>query len=86
MEKPIIASNVGGIPEIVKDSETGYLCNIDDDEGWIRKIRFLLDNPSVARKFGKNAREFVTNAFDWRRIAESFLKNLRASGTKYFER
>lgn len=77
MEKPIIASNVGGIPEIVKDNETGYLCNIDDADQWIRKIRFLLDNPNVARKFGKNAREFVVNTFNWRKIAESFSENLR---------
>ena len=80
MEKPIVASNVGGIPEIVRDNETGYLCNINDVEQWIRKIRFLLDNPDVARKLGKNAREFATETFDWRKIAASFLKNLHGQG------
>jgi len=77
MEKPIVASNVGGIPEIVKNNETGYLCNINDGGQWIKKIRFLLDNPDVAKRFGKNAREFVLETFDWRKIAESFLKNLK---------
>lgn len=74
MEKPIIASNVGGIPEIVRNNQTGYLCNVNDVDQWIEKIRFLLDNPDVARKFGKNAREYVTKTFDWRKIAEDFLK------------
>lgn len=78
MEKPVIASNLGGIPEIVKDNETGYLCSIDDTNQWITKIRFLLDNPDVARRVGKNAREFVIKTFDWRGVAESFLKDLRA--------
>ena len=78
MEKPIIASNVGGIPEIVKNNQTGYLCNIDDVDQWIEKIRFLLDNPDVARKFGKKARKFVITTFNWRKIAESFRRNLRA--------
>jgi len=78
MEKPIIASNVGGIPEIVKNNQTGYLCNINDVDQWIEKIRFLLDNPDVARRLGKNAREFVIETFNWRKIAESFLENLRA--------
>jgi len=78
MEKPIIASNVGGIPEIVKNNQTGYLCNINDADQWIGKIRFLLDNPDVARRFGKNAREFVIETFNWRKIAESFLENLKA--------
>ena len=77
MEKAIIASNVGGIPEIVKNNETGYLCNISDVDQWIGKIRFLLDNSGVARRFGKNAREFVKNTFNWRKIAESFLSNLK---------
>jgi len=76
MEKPIIASNVGGIPEMVRDNQTGYLCNVDDVDQWIERIRFLLDNPDVGRKFGKNAREFVASTFSWRRIAEDFLKNL----------
>jgi len=76
MEKPIIASNVGGTPEIVKNDQTGYLCNIDDVDQWIGKIRFLLDNPDVARKLGKNAREFVIETFNWKKIAKNFLKNL----------
>ena len=78
MEKPIITSNVGGIPEIIKDNQTGYLCNLDDVDQWIRKIRFLLDNPDVARRFGRNAREFVIEIFDWRKITGGFLENLRA--------
>ena len=82
MEKPIIASNVGGIPEIVRNNQTGYLCNINDVDQWIAKIRFLLDNPDIAKKFGKNAREFVAKTFNWRKIAEDFLKNLR-SFTKF---
>lgn len=77
MEKPIIASNVGGIPEIVKNNQTGYLCNINDVDQLIGKIRFLLDNPDVASRLGKNAREFVKKTFDWRKIAESFIGNLK---------
>ena len=78
MEKSIIASNVGGIPEIVKNNQTGYLCNINDVDQWVGKIRFLLDNPDVAGRFGKNAREFVKKTFNWRKIAESFLNDLKA--------
>lgn len=76
MEKPIIASNVGGIQEIVKDNKTGYLCNINDTDQWIEKTRFLLDNPRVAKKLGKNARKFVTDNFSWTKIAEGFVRRL----------
>jgi glycosyltransferase involved in cell wall biosynthesis len=78
MEKPIVASNVGGIPEIVINNQTGYLCDIDDVDQWIGRIRFLLDNPDVARRLGKNAREYVENTFSWRKIAESFVENVKA--------
>lgn len=79
MEKPIVASNVGGIPEIVRNNQTGYLCNIDDVNEWIGKIRFLIDNPDIGRKFGKSAREFVAYTFNWKKIAEDFLKNLKVT-------
>lgn len=78
MEKPIVASDVGGIPEIVKDNHTGYLCKINDAEQWIKKIRYLLENPSVARRFGRNAREFVITMFDWKKIAEDFVSSLKS--------
>jgi glycosyltransferase involved in cell wall biosynthesis len=77
MEKPIIASNVGGIPEIVRNNQTGYLCNIDNVDQWIDKIRFLLDNPDVGKRLGMNARNFVIENFDWKKIAGNFSETLK---------
>jgi len=76
MEKPIVASSVGGIPEIVKDGETGYLCDLDDIDQWIERISFLLDNPSVGRRLGKKARKYVIEKFDWMKIAEDFINTV----------
>lgn len=76
LEKPIVASNVGGIPEIVRDNETGYLCEINNVDEWVEKIRFLLNNPNIASMFGKSAREYVSKTFDWERLAESFVDTL----------
>jgi len=81
MEKAIIASNVGGTPEIVRNNQTGYLCNVNDVDQWIEKIRFLLDNQDIARGFGRNAREFVIRNFNWKKIAKGFLENLWAFRT-----
>ena len=76
MAKPIVASTVGGIPEIIKDNETGFLCNLSDSEQWIRRIRFLIENPEDARVLGKNAREFVMKTFNPRKIAIDFKEDL----------
>jgi len=78
LERPIVASSVGGIPEIVKNNQTGYLCDIQDADRWINKIRYMLENQDAARSFGKNAREFVVKKFDWKKIAENFLRDFKA--------
>ncbi len=77
LEKPIVASKIGGIPEMVIDNETGYLCEIDDYGQWIKKIRFLLNNKEIAQKMGKNARNYILEKFNWETIAEDFVKTLR---------
>lgn len=77
MQKPIVASSVGGVPEIVKNNVTGYLCKVNDTEQWIKKIEFLLDNPSVGKKLGKNAQKYVQEKFNWKTIAKGFMENLR---------
>ncbi|MCL5797489.1 MAG: glycosyltransferase family 4 protein [Patescibacteria group bacterium] len=57
--KPVIASNIGGIPEIVKDGYNGYLVEPGNAEDLANKISKLWDNPSLCKKMGKNAREYV---------------------------
>ena len=78
MKRPIIASNVGGIPEMMDNNKTGYLCSIDDDNAWVNKIQYLLDNPQIGKEFGEKAYEFVKYKFDWRKISEDFVLNLNS--------
>jgi starch synthase len=74
-ETPVVASRVGGIPEIVVEGETGYLVdfNPDDLEGFTRaladRIGKLLSDTDVATKFGKAGRERVLRHFGWPAIA-----------------
>jgi len=77
MEKPIIASNIGGIQELIEDNKTGYLIDINDVDKWIEKIQFLLDNPSVSKIFGKNARRYIIENFTWEKSAKNFEKILK---------
>jgi len=76
MEKPIVASSVGGMPEIIDNNKTGYLCDVNNTEHWVEKIRFLLDNPNFAKSMGKNARRLVMEKFDWKKIAKDFVERL----------
>ena len=73
MEKPIIASNVGGIPEMIYDNKTGFLIDEGDSTKWIEKINFLLENKEHASNLGKEARNLVLEKFNWDIVAKKFL-------------
>ena len=57
MGKPIIATNVGGIKEILNDGKTGLLVPSKDPESLASKITYLLDNEQEAARLGTNAHE-----------------------------
>lgn len=71
MGLPIVGSKSGGIPEIIKDGETGLLVsdprNIED---LAQKILFFIKNPEKGREFGKRGRELMEKQFTWPVIAD----------------
>jgi glycosyltransferase involved in cell wall biosynthesis len=50
--KPVVATRVGGIPEVVVDGETGILVAPRDHEGMARAIATLLENEPLRRRMG----------------------------------
>ncbi|WP_428324987.1 glycosyltransferase family 4 protein [Nitrosopumilus sp.] len=74
MEKPIIASKVGGIPEMIYNDETGLLAEEGNAEQWIEKIIKILDNKEFAEQLGKNARKLVIDKFNWDKLAKNFIQ------------
>lgn len=77
MEKPIIATNVGGIPELMKDGETGFLVEKGNSDEIIEKILLLLNDDIKAKQMGQNGREFVEKNFGWEKIAEDFVNIMK---------
>jgi starch synthase len=74
-ETAVVASRVGGIPEIVVEGETGYLVdyNRDDNETFTtalaRRVQELLSDPVLAARMGKAGRRRVLDHFGWPAIA-----------------
>ena len=52
MKKPTIASNCGGIPELIIDNETGMLVETGDSEAIIKNIRKLSNDPEFGKQIG----------------------------------
>jgi L-malate glycosyltransferase len=67
---PIIATNVGGLPEVVKHEETGYLIEADVHEA-SRIMKELANDAELRKRLGKNGREFVETHYDWTKNLES---------------
>lgn len=59
--KPVVASNVGGIPLQIKHKYSGLLCH--SIQGATFAIKQLLNSPEYAKKLGENGREHIRNNF-----------------------
>ena len=73
MEKPVIATRAGGIPEVIEDDKTGFLVEKGDYKRWIEKISFLINDNKKARQIASAGRKFAVENFSWDRIAEKFI-------------
>ncbi len=80
MKKPVVATNVGGIPEIMKNNETGFLVERGNSDGWIEKLSLLINDKEKRKIMGENGRKFVEENFNWSKIAREFLDILKKHG------
>jgi glycosyltransferase involved in cell wall biosynthesis len=62
---PVVASRVGGVPEILEDGVTGRLVPPGDPEALAMCLRALLDEPATAQAMGLRLRQHVVLAFTW---------------------
>jgi glycosyltransferase involved in cell wall biosynthesis len=72
---PVIASRVGGMPEIVQDGVTGWLVPGADAKQLAIVLHSALADPDRAQAMGRAARQRAVDVFSWRRVAESLLRH-----------
>jgi glycosyltransferase involved in cell wall biosynthesis len=61
--KAVIATPVGGIPELIKEGDNGMMIPVGDTDRLVEDILFLLNDPNLRSRLGRAAREFVTTRF-----------------------
>jgi glycosyltransferase involved in cell wall biosynthesis len=67
---PIVASQVGGVPEVVVSGETGILVPPADASALAEAMRTLLENAALRCKLGTTAANMVRECFSAQRMAE----------------
>ncbi|NEU30303.1 glycosyltransferase family 4 protein [bacterium LRH843] len=64
-EVPVIVSNVGGLPEVVRENDTGYIVESENSLQIADKLYELVLNPEKRKEMGKRGREFVQSIYNW---------------------
>lgn len=74
---PVVATPVGGIPDFLKDGETGWFCRVKDPESIAEKINYILDpkNKVEVERVVDNAYKLVEEKYNWGKISQD-MKNI----------
>jgi len=77
MEKPVIATNVGGIPELMINNKTGFLIEKGNARQLEEKIEIMLNDDEKSKEMGVEGRKFVKEQFEWDIITKKFLESTK---------
>jgi len=71
---PVVATNVGGIPELVKDNETGILVPSENPDRLADAVNELLSDKQKAKRLANNGNEFVKSNMTWDIILPKYIQ------------
>ena len=70
--RSVVATRVGGLPEVVDDGITGVLVEPGDSQRFVRAVDALLADPARADRLGRAARESAMHRFDWAQHVDAY--------------
>ncbi|MBS3070088.1 glycosyltransferase family 4 protein [Candidatus Micrarchaeota archaeon] len=70
--KPVVGTDIGGIPEIIAHGKNGFLVQPRDARALAERIAFVLENPKAAKKMGAEGRKIAVKNFTWDETAKSY--------------
>ncbi|NTU66677.1 MAG: glycosyltransferase family 4 protein [Candidatus Moranbacteria bacterium] len=76
-ERVVIASDLEGLKDAIKDGKNGFLVEPENAEAWTEKINEILGKDDAFRKeFGKKAAAYVEENFNWEKISKRYLEEM----------
>ncbi len=75
MGVPVVASNVGGIPDLIEKEKTGILVEPENPEAIAKAIKRVYDQPEFAKQLTENAKQGLSK-YNWDNIAEKMYANI----------
>jgi glycosyltransferase involved in cell wall biosynthesis len=71
--KPVVSTNVGGLPDVIKDGENGFLVEEDDAAQLAEAIRRLAVDSALRTRMGEKGRALIRESLNWDAVARSFV-------------
>lgn len=71
--RPVVATRVGAIPELVREGKDGFLHNVGDVVGLCESLQFLLSDSKTRNRMGQNAKQRILEDFTSDRLAQRAL-------------
>lgn len=74
--RPVIATNVGGLPDAVEDGKSGFLVEPNNPKQLANKIMMFINNPDLTQSMGAYAKHLSETRFSWNTVAKIILSTL----------
>jgi glycosyltransferase involved in cell wall biosynthesis len=71
---PVVSTNAGGLPELVRDGKNGFVVPVGDDEAMAKQIGLLMQYPEKYKEMGVCSREIVEKEYGINRMVDRYLK------------
>jgi L-malate glycosyltransferase len=72
-EVPVVASDIGGLPEVVIDGITGFLVNLNNMDEITEAFQKLIDDDNLRLRMGQNGRNLVLEKYTWKKNIEEMI-------------
>ncbi|MEK7616304.1 MAG: glycosyltransferase family 4 protein [Patescibacteria group bacterium] len=74
---PIVGTPVGGIPDFLKDRETGLFCKPEDPQSVAHAVREIIENNELRKNITDRARSLVEEKYNWDMLAKKYYEIIR---------
>jgi len=72
----VLASELEGLKDAIKDGENGFLLPSGDAQAWEEKVKAVLSDDSFRQDFGEKAKKFVEDNYSWEKISQRYLEEI----------
>jgi glycosyltransferase involved in cell wall biosynthesis len=74
----IVATSVGGIPEVIIDGQEGFLVEKSNPQALAAALKNYIEQPNLVKKHGNNAREKILSNFNEKHMVQAYLAQYQA--------